>query len=187
MVADPCDLLQNRYLGPGRSFMSKFRSPSRGGNLVHRIDLPGLGKSAGGRRRDQRSSARRRSAQEPLPEPPAPQKLPAYVLPVAPVQPTPAPPVERPASLEDSQARKQIDVLERRLAKMAKLLDQRDTEIISRSRQEEDTGVASIYRSVQGLDGAGDEGKQKKALMSSIFEANLKLREMVTSTARNAD
>ena len=70
---------------------------------------------------------------------------------------------------------------------MARLLEQRDTEIVSRSRQDEETGVASIYRGVQGLDGTGDEAMQKNALMSSIFEANVKLREMVTSTARDAD
>ncbi|QDV07156.1 hypothetical protein Poly30_26750 [Planctomycetes bacterium Poly30] len=178
--------------------MTKFRSPSRGGNLVHRIDLPGLGKSAGSRRRETRGPSRRRGTANPseaagqasagqalgAAAPPA-QPLPAYVLPTQGPRDTD---LERtPAVLEDSQARKQIDVLERRLAKMARLLDQRDVEIVARSRQEEDTGVASIYRGVQGVDGVGDEVKQKKALMSSIFEANLKLREMVTSTARDAD
>jgi hypothetical protein len=96
--------------------------------------------------------------------------------------------VERyPEALQDSQARKQIGVLERRLAKLSRLLEQRDTEVVSRSRQDEETGVASTYRVVQGVDEAGGEGKQKSALMSSIFEANLKLREMVTSIARDAD
>lgn len=168
--------------------MSEFRSPSRGRNLVHKIDLPGLGKSAGGRSREARPSTRRRAPLVPAP-PQAPAAevlpLPAYVLPSPVVR---EPDLERsPAALEDSQARKQIDVLERRLAKMARLLDQRDVEIVSRSRQEEEVGVASIYRGVQGLGGAGEEAKQKKALMSSIFEANLKLREMVTSIARDAD
>jgi hypothetical protein len=90
-------------------------------------------------------------------------------------------------AVQDSQARKQIDVLERRLAKMARLLDQRDTEIVSRSRPPEDKGVSSIYRDVQGLEGQGDEAQQKRDLMSSIFEANLKLREMVTSSAKKSD
>ncbi len=170
--------------------MPEFRSPTRGGNLVHRIDIPGLGKSKSNRR-DQRLVGRRRSqsapaSPAPAPAPPAAKPLPAYVLPKAPAQPAPAA-KKAGERLEDSQARKQIDVLERRLAKMAKLLDQRDVEIVSRSRQEEDNGVASIYRNVQGLKEAGEDGKQKKALMSSIFEANLKLREMVTSTVRDAD
>ncbi len=176
--------------------MSKFKSPSRGGNLVHRLDLPGLGQSSspskGGRRRDLRAVPRRRGSVIPTPlEPPAPAvtPLPAYVLPKAPDQdPVRESGVERyPEALQDSQARKQIGVLERRLAKLSRLLEQRDTEIVSRSRQDEETGVASIYRVVQGMDEAGGEGKQKSALMSSIFEANLKLREMVTSIARDAD
>ncbi len=179
--------------------MSNFRSPSRGGNVVHNLDFPGLGRGGAARRSARGGHRRRRSTDAPRPEAPpaepvrAPEKRARiYVLPKAPAkdQVTDEPiKVLRPLDpiLEDSQARKQIDVLERRLAKMARLLDQRDTEIVSRSRAKEDTGVASIYRDVQGLDERGDEAKQKRELMSSIFEANLKLREMVTSSAKNAE
>lgn len=178
--------------------MAEFRNPSRGGNLVHRLELPGLGRSgrSGGSRR--RAGRRGREGE-------SRERLAAYIVPAPAPEEAPAPreivrevvrevvkaPAASPedAALADSQARRQIGVLERRLAKMAKLLDQRDVEMLSRSRREqaEDAGVASIYREVQGLDDQGDEGKQKKALMSSIFEANLKLREMVTSAPQDAD
>lgn len=186
--------------------MSNFRSPSRGGNVVHNLDFPGLGRG-GAARRAARDGQRRRSIAKEAPRPessPAPRPAidpeakkaggkPAriYVLPKLPRKEAATEPIKvlQPIApnLEDSQARKQIDVLERRLAKMARLLDQRDTEIVSRSRVAEDTGVASIYRNVQGLDSGGDEAVQKKELMSSIFEANLKLREMVTSSAPSAE
>ncbi len=176
--------------------MSNFRSPSRGGNVVHNLDFPGLGRG-GAARRAARGGQRRRSIATEAPRPePAPKeeaRKPAriYVLPKVPKKEAAVEPVKvlQPLApnLEDSQARKQIDVLERRLAKMARLLDQRDTEIVSRSRVAEDTGVASIYRDVQGIDSRGDEATQKKELMSSIFEANLKLREMVTSSSQTVE
>ncbi len=181
--------------------MANFRSPSRGGNVVHNLDFPGLGRG-GAARRSARVAARRRRplAQEARIEPAEPAAKPAriYVLPKAPKKaPTEDPATEAATearqgrsmdpAVQDSQARKQIDVLERRLAKMARLLDQRDTEIVSRSRPPEDKGVSSIYRDVQGLEGQGDEAQQKRDLMSSIFEANLKLREMVTSSAKKSD
>ena len=182
--------------------MTKFRSPSRGGNLVHNLDFPGLGRG-GAARRSAREAQRRRSVDsgslkavpnEKAPPTASERRARIYVLPRTPrklVSTEAVEPVKelRPHSpaLQDSHARKQIDMLERRLAKMARLLDQRDTEIVSRSRAVEDEGVASIYRDVQGLDAGGDEAKQKRELMSSIFEANVKLREMVTSSALNAD
>ncbi len=90
-----------------------------------------------------------------------------------------------PAVLRDSQARHQIQLLERRLVKMARLLEVRDQESLSTAAPTED-GVASIYRQVQGLGGRGKEVKKKQALMSRIFDENLKLRERVTSASSDA-
>lgn len=113
----------------------------------------------------------------------------AVVLqPVAPPKVVPAPvepSVPRPTALRDSQARHQIQLLERRLVKMARLLDARDQESLSAPSAVEG-GVASIYRDVQGLAGVGEEVKQKQALMSRIFDENLKLRERVTSSSSDA-
>lgn len=101
--------------------------------------------------------------------------------------PAPRPDVPRPAALKDSQARHQIQLLERRLAKMARIIEERDEEMDSRSSREVDDGVPSIYREVQGVSGRGKEAKRKRAFMSLIFEANLKLRERVTSASSDAE
>lgn len=186
--------------------MSKFRAPSKGGNVVHRVEFPELAL-----RRSRRLIAKRRgqspvdaagagldpkaleaAARAALARQAAEAKaLEAYTL------PSKAPAEElleerelvpRPSSLEDSQARRQIELLERRLAKMARLMERRDSELLSgAARPAVDDGVASIYRDVQGIEGVTEEGRQKKALMSRIFEANLKLRERVTSPSSSAE
>lgn len=156
--------------------MNQFRHPRIGGNVVHRIDVPTSSRRLRSRRR--RGSSRapepqivrgpivalppetRRRAPEPAPQELGPRQLPAAT---------------RPEDLEDSQARKQIQLLERRLAKMAKLLDDREA-VAAAAAVPVDEGVASIYSEVQGLTGRGKDVKQKKALMSAIFEANLQLR-----------
>ncbi|MEL6712998.1 MAG: hypothetical protein AAFP86_04450 [Planctomycetota bacterium] len=164
--------------------MANFKTPKNGGNVVHRIELPV-------RSRRRRSGAR---GDRPAPETRVIiQRVPAepQARPEAAPRPEPAarsaPPAvparaaARPGPLKDSQARRQIEVLERRLAKMARLLEDRDQLLAGRQAPAEDEGVASIYREVQGIQGRTAEVKQKKALMSKIFEANLDLRKRIIS------
>jgi len=82
-----------------------------------------------------------------------------------------------------------MDRLERRVAKLTQLLDDRDEEILSLADRKsiDEAGVASIYQSVQGVQGRGKEAKRRKEFMSKIFEANLKLRERVTSGTPGAE
>lgn len=150
----------------------KRSTSQRGTNVVHQLDLPAL---------DRRRTRRRaRLEPEPLveirpaPRPPAPEPAPVTLV-----------PAPRPEPLHDSQARHQIQLLERRLLKMARLLEQRDLESLSGQAPVED-GVASIYRDVQGLDGGENQVEQKLELMTTIFEQNLKLRERVTSASSAA-
>ena len=97
-----------------------------------------------------------------------------------------APTVAAPAN-DGGQA--QMDRLERRVAKLTRLLDDRDEEILSLADRKsiDEAGVASIYQTVQGVPGRGKEAKRRKEFMSKIFEANLKLRERVTSGTPGAE
>lgn len=71
----------------------------------------------------------------------------------------------------------QVGQLQRRLTKVTTSLE--ETEGALRQRQAQgnaDLGLASIYRSVQGLADVEDDLELKKEMMSKIFEANLELR-----------
>jgi GGDEF domain-containing protein len=71
-----------------------------------------------------------------------------------------------------------IETLERRLRKLTDTLGQTEAELKRvAALKEVDTGVASIYRTVQGLSGEDDNAEAKRAMLQDIFEANLALRE----------
>lgn len=111
-----------------------------------------------------------------VPRPPAlaPEMTAAAVVPGA-----------RDAAPEDAG---RIDLLERRLAKLTRLLEERDEQLQLRMESApREHGVASIYSDVQGLRGQSEEALRKRSLMSSIFEANRKLRERIGSTAQEAE
>ncbi|MCP3920520.1 MAG: diguanylate cyclase [bacterium] len=82
------------------------------------------------------------------------------------------------ASDEASEYQREIDKLQRRVAKLTKSLGLTETELGRlRKVKNVDDGLSSIYRDVQGL---GDEDLHsvlKKELMAKIFEANLDLRK----------
>lgn len=173
--------------------MSTFRAPKGGSNVVHRLDIPSVTS-----RRTRRLIAQRRAEAAALRA--AVAREVESVVPQSPVTPAPIPmPPPAPERIvekvievhkgtdgEDAAARKQIELLERRLAKVSQLLEKRDREMSSASRTV-DTGVASIYREVQGVDDSESEAEHKKELMSRIFEANLKLRERITSASPDAE
>lgn len=186
--------------------MTKFRTPRIGSNVVHRLELPlnnrmrarrsamrrrrGLGYEGSGDGESVNGSANRNgdgAANGHGSNGNAPERPVVAVPAVLPSRDVAPPVVPRPVGLKDSQARHQIQLLERRLAKMARLLEQKDQEFSSRPAAAEDDGVASIYREVQGLGGRTKEAKTKRAFMSVIFEANLKLRESVTSASSDAE
>lgn len=73
---------------------------------------------------------------------------------------------------------RQVDLLERRVRKLANLLDLTESELRRVSGLKEvDPGIASIYRSVQGLSGEERDFELKRQLMSEIFKANVELKE----------
>lgn len=76
---------------------------------------------------------------------------------------------------------RQIENLERRVTKLTQSLDTTEAELKRVAAMKNiDTGVASLYRTVQGLSGDDDSFEQKSAMLSDIFEANLALQGKAT-------
>ncbi len=187
--------------------MPGFRRSPGSDHLVHAVELPELQQRRA--RRAQRESERV-AASPALPLPlaralfrqrpqPAASRVQAPPAPVPPeVSLTPQPPpqplreveVPRPAAPATAVPAddRRIELLERRLAKLAKLLEERDEQMRTRmARAQSGPGVASIYSEVQGLQGQSEEVERKRAMMSAIYEANRKLRERVGSERRDAE
>jgi hypothetical protein len=91
------------------------------------------------------------------------------------------PPVDASRGAQDSlaapgSAQDRIDVLERRLAKLRLSLAEAEEHLARASRESViDSGIASTYRTVQGLDADAPHVALKAALMEKIFVANLEL------------
>jgi hypothetical protein len=73
-----------------------------------------------------------------------------------------------------------IDLLERRIGKLKGMLSESER-LVERlqSAEEEEDGVESIYREVQGLDGSQVNAVEKRGLLDEIFRLNLELREVI--------
>jgi uncharacterized protein YqeY len=77
-----------------------------------------------------------------------------------------------------SQHREEMDALSRRMEKLAAGLEITEEELRRALTQKGfDSGVASLYRTVQGLGEEDTDQELKQAMMSKIFEANLELRK----------
>jgi hypothetical protein len=68
-----------------------------------------------------------------------------------------------------------VQVLERRIKKLVESVEENERALERVSTEDVDLGVASVYRTVQGLTGEQDSSR-KRELMSSLFQANLELR-----------
>jgi diguanylate cyclase (GGDEF)-like protein len=79
----------------------------------------------------------------------------------------------------------EMRVLEERIAQQKRLLDASEEELASMLREKSvDPGVASIYRSVQGLDPSAPAFKKKKELLAVIYRANVELLAELEREAR---
>lgn len=84
----------------------------------------------------------------------------------------------------DEVAQERIELLERRLIKLRRLLSESEERLARAGRgQESDSGVASRYRTVQGLADDAPERELKAGLMESLFRANLELQELLRRRA----
>jgi diguanylate cyclase (GGDEF)-like protein len=74
--------------------------------------------------------------------------------------------------------KRQVELLQRRLAKLTESLGLTEQELARVRRMKAvDSGIESVYREVQGLTGDGERGEMKRELMSQIFAANLDLKQ----------
>ena len=73
--------------------------------------------------------------------------------------------------------RRQIDLLERRIVKLTLQLEQTEADLKRIAAMKNiDLGLASIYRSVQGLSLEDEARAMKKSLLKKIFQANMELK-----------
>ncbi|MEX1025062.1 MAG: GGDEF domain-containing protein [Planctomycetota bacterium] len=83
----------------------------------------------------------------------------------------------------DSQAAKgadTVELLERRVAKLKEALTAAEAEIGRvAALKAMDPGLASVYRSVQGLDEGAQDVSRKREMLAVLFEANVKLRDEI--------
>lgn len=81
------------------------------------------------------------------------------------------------------EARRTIDNLERRIAKLSHVLGVTEEELKRIAAMKNiELGVASIYRTVQGLSDDSAEKEKKKEMMKTIFQANFELKKRLTPT-----
>ncbi|MEM7517518.1 MAG: hypothetical protein AAF368_11430, partial [Planctomycetota bacterium] len=78
-----------------------------------------------------------------------------------------------------AESQHQIEMLERRLAKLTTSLEQTEAELkrVASMKVAGDDGIASIYRSVQGLSDDDANSEAKREMMKDIFAANLDFRK----------
>jgi GGDEF domain-containing protein len=83
--------------------------------------------------------------------------------------------------------KRQIDQLERRIAKLTSILGVTEEELARvMAMKNIDAGVASIYRTVQGLSGSDEQAAAKKAMMAEIFRSNLAFQKRGEASPESA-
>lgn len=205
--------------------MSRSSQTSRGGNVVHRIDLPRRRWPAKGRfvlgwpegaapleTPEGQDSSPARTVLRPLREV-RPEEVDHYEFEplelegseageegktrdlddlaqyLLPFDPNRRPVRDRQPEEDrdrDDAYRAEIERLERRLRKVSDLLDTREEELrklVEAGRV--DTGLASIYREVEGIRDDSPMAETKKDMMSTIFEANRKLQSRLKELERS--
>ncbi len=82
--------------------------------------------------------------------------------------------------------RRKIELLERRIAKLRGHLERLENNL-REIESGADSGLPSIYRTVQGLDDDDQEYETKKSLLKTVFEENLKLQCHHARSARTVE
>lgn len=152
--------------------MARFRNSSTSTRIVHLVELP------------PRPLRRRGTVhQGPQPSPSAAtEPAPLRVVTMRPAAPAPSARELDPGLGEaESPYRQQVGLLERRLRKLTNVLEQQEA-MLARMQvgPAVETGLASVYREVQGLDDAVPEAERKREMMQAIFTANMQLRESIS-------
>jgi GGDEF domain-containing protein len=122
------------------------------------------------------------AAPAPVPTPPA-TVAPGAVVELRPGAAPPAAAVPNlPPPREEAETDNEtIDILQRRVRKLAHSLEQAEAQIAALRGEHTEPGIASIYRTVQGL--APDEAylDLKRKLMFDIYEANRQLQQVANN------
>jgi len=93
---------------------------------------------------------------------------------------------EFPTVQSATESNEKIDMLERRIRKLMQELDRSESELKRVAAMKSlDNGIASIYRTVQGL-GDDDDAESKKEMLKNIFDANLALRQEAEELAQES-
>jgi hypothetical protein len=73
-----------------------------------------------------------------------------------------------------------IDVLERRIGKLVRALEDAEAALTRLAQLKDvDLGIASLYRTVQGLSAGESAIEAKRRMMADIFEANVRLQKLI--------
>lgn len=73
-----------------------------------------------------------------------------------------------------------VDVLERRIVKLRETLEKTESDLLHVARMKGiDHGVASVYRTVQGLAADAADFERKHEMLTLLFEANVELRKKI--------
>ncbi len=84
---------------------------------------------------------------------------------------------EPPREQDPSRVARQVATLARRIRRLKALLDATEAELAALARRKGvDPGVASIFRTVQGLRSGQEDFSRRHGILTLIFEANLDLR-----------
>lgn len=81
-----------------------------------------------------------------------------------------------PASSAAPDQSRQIQLLERRIQKLSDSLTSTEAALRTVQTAPSDSGVPSIYKTIQGLGDTDPNAESKKAMMAQIFQANRELR-----------
>lgn len=90
---------------------------------------------------------------------------------------------ERSKSVKKKRAEhaSEIDNYERRIQKLTQSLETTEQELVRLAKMKNvEEGIASIYRTVQGITGDDAQGEAKREMMQDLFEANLALRDQIS-------
>lgn len=90
-------------------------------------------------------------------------------------------------ALQMAEHQRQTDQLEKRIAKLTSILGVTEEELKRvMAMKNIDAGVASIFRTVQGLSAEDAQAETKKALMSEIFKQNVSFQKRGAPSAASA-
>lgn len=84
---------------------------------------------------------------------------------------------ERGGGTSREEYQRQLDVFERRIQKLNQSLQQTEEQLLALAKAKQgDDGIASVFRTVQGLDENASDLRLKREMLADIFAANLVLQ-----------